>query len=174
MGKLDTILLLAACFCTTTRAFQLQSASARGSAVSSCRIRALHMLPQKDPFGDSLSERDPEVERATITYTNGNISPSVATYTCEGGSAPNDGDASRTCQADGSWNGTAPTNCGFVDPNTGRAVLGLLLTELDGWGPDTINWDDDGSGRISDGGDDMCKARPFFSFSAWQSCTPPN
>jgi hypothetical protein len=65
MGKLDALLLLAACYCTTIRAFQLQSTPAQKGSVSFRRNSVLHMLPQKDPFGDSLSERDPEVERAT-------------------------------------------------------------------------------------------------------------
>eukprot|EP01046_Picozoa_sp_COSAG06_P037811 COSAG06_NODE_4303_length_4382_cov_1.437310_7_plen_186_part_00 len=39
------------------------------------------------------------------------ISPSVATYTCDGGNPPTDGDATRTCQEDGSWSGVAPTSC---------------------------------------------------------------
>eukprot|EP01043_Picozoa_sp_COSAG02_P011312 COSAG02_NODE_415_length_22762_cov_133.681816_11_plen_207_part_00 len=46
----------------------------------------------------------------------------------------------------------------LADPATGRAVLDLLPGSLpSGWGPDSINWDADSSGYISDGGDDMCK-----------------
>ena len=46
----------------------------------------------------------PEVEGATIALSNGNIAPSVATYTCDV-VVPTEGDATRTCQADGSWVG---------------------------------------------------------------------
>jgi hypothetical protein len=54
----------------------------------------------------------PPLDGATIEYSNGMISPSVATYTCDAtGGAPIDGDATRTCQADGSWSGVAPTSC---------------------------------------------------------------
>ena len=52
------------------------------------------------------------LEGATISYSNGNISPSVATYTCDAtGNPPINGDATRTCQADGSWSGVGPTSC---------------------------------------------------------------
>ena len=52
------------------------------------------------------------LEGGTVELTNGNIALSVATYTCESGNPPSDGNATRTCQADGSWSGTAPTQCG--------------------------------------------------------------
>lgn len=48
----------------------------------------------------------------TIVLSNGNAASSVVTYTCDGsGGAPSDGDATRTCQGDGSWSGAAPTSC---------------------------------------------------------------
>ena len=54
----------------------------------------------------------PPLDGATIEYSNGMISPSVATYTCDrNGGPPDDGDATRECQADGSWSGVAPTQC---------------------------------------------------------------
>ena len=54
----------------------------------------------------------PPLDGATIEYSNGMISPSVATYTCDAtGGAPIDGDATRECQDDGSWSGVAPTQC---------------------------------------------------------------
>ena len=62
----------------------------------------------------------PPLEGGTIELTNGLIAPdatytcgSVATYTCDGEDSgpPSDGDATRTCQPDGSWSGTAPTSC---------------------------------------------------------------
>ena len=54
----------------------------------------------------------PPLAGASIAYSNGLVAPSVATYTCDGsGGPPQDGDATRTCQADGSWSGSAPTTC---------------------------------------------------------------
>eukprot|EP01043_Picozoa_sp_COSAG02_P049322 COSAG02_NODE_4940_length_4809_cov_26.880042_5_plen_309_part_00 len=54
----------------------------------------------------------PPVDGATISYSNGMISPSTATYTCDAsGGPPTDGDATRQCQDDGSWSGVAPTQC---------------------------------------------------------------
>eukprot|EP01047_Picozoa_sp_COSAG01_P066868 COSAG01_NODE_9319_length_2484_cov_33.030608_1_plen_554_part_01 len=62
----------------------------------------------------------PAMQGATIALSNGNIAPSVATYTCNGGAAPSDGDATRTCQTNGSWSGTAPRcGCRGSDGNGG-------------------------------------------------------
>jgi hypothetical protein len=52
------------------------------------------------------------LERATIAFSNTNRNEgSTATYTCSGGGLPIDGDATRVCEADGSWSGVAPTQC---------------------------------------------------------------
>ena len=54
----------------------------------------------------------PQLTGATIALSNGNIAPSIATYTCDAsGNPPVDGHATRTCQADGTWTGVAPTAC---------------------------------------------------------------
>eukprot|EP01045_Picozoa_sp_COSAG04_P002069 COSAG04_NODE_73_length_29016_cov_7.345472_3_plen_576_part_00 len=54
----------------------------------------------------------PPIEGGTIIYSNGRHSSSVATYACgDGGDPPQDGDATRTCQDDGSWSGVAATEC---------------------------------------------------------------
>jgi len=71
----------------------------------------------------------PPVDGATISYTDGNFAPSVATYSCDAYvKPPQDGNASRTCQADGSWSGVAPTRCcaGVVHPVTGACIPGAL------------------------------------------------
>lgn len=54
----------------------------------------------------------PPLDGASISYSNGMVAPSVATYTCDAsGGPPNDGDATRTCQDDGTWSGVAPALC---------------------------------------------------------------
>lgn len=54
----------------------------------------------------------PEQEGMTITLSNGNISPSTATYTCDAtGGPPVDGDPTRTCQPSGRWSGKRPSTC---------------------------------------------------------------
>ena len=76
----------------------------------------------------------PEVEGATITLSNGNIAPSTATYTCDGGGPPQDGDATRTCQADGSWSGTAPTSCCTSFCSSGSQILNAQMqSQMDTW-----------------------------------------
>eukprot|EP01052_Picozoa_sp_SAG31_P037443 SAG31_NODE_4835_length_2916_cov_5.045793_1_plen_603_part_00 len=55
----------------------------------------------------------PAVDGATIALSDeGRTEGSVATYSCDNGEAPQDGDAERVCQGDGSWSGTTPTRCG--------------------------------------------------------------
>eukprot|EP01045_Picozoa_sp_COSAG04_P009344 COSAG04_NODE_538_length_12896_cov_41.168243_9_plen_1402_part_00 len=49
------------------------------------------------------------VSGMTIEYSNGQLVGSVATYSCDSGDNPTDGDASRTCLANGNWGGAAPT-----------------------------------------------------------------
>jgi hypothetical protein len=61
-------------------------------------------------------------EGGTVEVSNGGTYPSTATYACEGGSPPSDGDAERTCQTDGTWSGTAPTSCG-VNPFEGSTLM---------------------------------------------------
>ena len=48
----------------------------------------------------------------TIAYADEREVGSVAVYLCSAaGYAPSGGDAARTCLADGSWGGAAPTAC---------------------------------------------------------------
>ena len=54
----------------------------------------------------------PAVDGGTIAYSDTQAVGSVATYSCDSGNAPTDGDASRTCQADATWDGSAPGYCG--------------------------------------------------------------
>jgi hypothetical protein len=42
-----------------------------------------------------------DVEGGTVQVSNNGTYPSTATYACEGGDPPSDGDAERTCQPDG-------------------------------------------------------------------------
>ena len=53
----------------------------------------------------------PPLSGGSIAYSNGYIYPTTATYRCDNGAAPPSGDALLHCQADGSWSGTAPTQC---------------------------------------------------------------
>lgn len=47
----------------------------------------------------------------------------------------------------------------IADPQTGRNVLELIPGSVRNmWTPREISWDNDGSGYISDGGDDMCES----------------
>jgi hypothetical protein len=52
-----------------------------------------------------------EAEGGTVTATNNGTYPSTATYMCDTGDPPTDGDAGRQCQLNGTWGGTAPTLC---------------------------------------------------------------
>jgi hypothetical protein len=52
-------------------------------------------------------------EAGDVAITNGGTYPSTATYACEGGGPPSDGDAVLTCLPTGEWSGTAPTQCGI-------------------------------------------------------------
>ena len=78
----------------------------------------------------------PAVDGATITLSNTDRRASTATYTCYvDGGAPSDGDASRVCQADGSWSGTAPTAClpagaeeQWDSTQSGRTIQGRTFT----------------------------------------------
>ena len=47
----------------------------------------------------------------SIAYSSEQSVASVATYSCDSG-ATQGGDASRTCQSDGGWDGSAPSRCG--------------------------------------------------------------
>ena len=105
----------------------------------------------------------PEVQGATITLSNGNIAPSTATYTCDGGAAPSDGDATRTCQADGSWTGTAPTSCGAFQG--GQILTPAMNAQLSTWMEQ--------KGLSSAGGWQLCYSSPNRdprdAPSAWHS-----
>jgi hypothetical protein len=57
-----------------------------------------------------------DVEGGTVEVSNGGTYPSTATYACEGGDPPSDGDAERICQTDGTWSGTTPTACTVAPP----------------------------------------------------------
>ena len=47
-----------------------------------------------------------------IAYSDDQRVGSIATYSCTAaGNVPSGGDATRTCSADGSWDGAAPTSC---------------------------------------------------------------
>ena len=48
----------------------------------------------------------------TIVHSHAHAVGSVATHSCDNLALVPDGDASRTCQSDGSWSGVAPTHCG--------------------------------------------------------------
>mgnify|MGYP003303860707 CR=1 FL=1 len=73
-------------------------------------------------FADFL----PGVAGGTVSYSDAQAVASVASYACDSGAAPT-GDASRTCQADGSWSGTAPTSCcSDLSPTNGICVDGLV------------------------------------------------
>jgi hypothetical protein len=79
----------------------------------------------------------PPVDGATISYTDGNFAPSVATYSCDAyGKPPQDGNASRTCQADGSWSGVAPTRCCDMVVN-GDCLVGVESWDSGGTTTDT-------------------------------------
>ena len=56
-----------------------------------------------------------------ISYSNHKLVGSVATHSCGAGSVQG-GDVNRTCQADGSWDGTSPTWCGCPHPPTVSGV----------------------------------------------------
>ncbi len=112
----------------------------------------------------------PEVQGATIALSNGNIAPSTATYTCDGGAAPSDGDATRTCQADGSWTGTAPTQCCSALSSTGACVdVSDMAGPADYYGHtiyalparDDITFNTEGIDLI----EDLCVARGLIGIS---------
>jgi len=65
------------------------------------------------------------VDNGAISLSNGFSYPTDATYTCNSGLAPQDGDLVRSCQVDGSWTGTAPVCRGsgtYADPFTTMAL----------------------------------------------------
>ena len=66
-----------------------------------------------------------------VALTNGGTYPSTATYTCEGGAAPSDGDQVLTCLPTGAWSGTAPTSC-FSIPEEGFEFTTLGTTGMHG------------------------------------------
>ena len=51
----------------------------------------------------------PAVSGMTIAYSNIQWVDSVATHSCTSSGDVLSGDATRTCLADGNWDGTAPT-----------------------------------------------------------------
>jgi hypothetical protein len=51
-----------------------------------------------------------DVEGGMVEISNGGTYPSTATYACDGGDPPSDGDAERICQTDGCWTGAEPTD----------------------------------------------------------------
>ena len=65
------------------------------------------------------------LEGATISYSNGLVYPTEATYTCDsGGGPPTEGDATLSCQEDGSWAGDVPTACG---PSCSPLITNFLV-----------------------------------------------
>ena len=70
----------------------------------------------------------PQIGEATIVVSNdGRAGASTATYACDSGDAPTGGDATRPCQADGSWGGTAPTQCGGGSSQDGECCSSASL-----------------------------------------------
>ena len=74
-------------------------------------------------------------EEMKITYSGGGrVYGAKANYSCpETGAAPSDGTAVRACEADGTWSGTAPTQCyeGFSNSK--------ILTKAS-WGVQINSW----------------------------------
>eukprot|EP01050_Picozoa_sp_SAG11_P017006 SAG11_NODE_2394_length_3407_cov_1.720677_2_plen_391_part_00 len=54
---------------------------------------------------------EPAANGGEVSVTNGGVFPSTASYICPGGGPPSDGDATRTCRTDATWDGEAPTTC---------------------------------------------------------------
>jgi hypothetical protein len=75
------------------------------------------------------------LEGGTVAVSNGGTYPSTATYACEGGNPPSDGDAERMCQVDGTGAGTTPTTCAPPCAPTGTPLTPGFRTT----GPDVSN-----------------------------------
>ena len=104
---------------TPSGATETRSAPACSSAcgcIASCAASSgAAMLPPTFTRTESCP-LPPAVADMTIAIATGSaVVGQQASYTCTvGGGAPEDGTATRTCQAGGAWSGTAPTICQIV------------------------------------------------------------
>ena len=72
-----------------------------------------HAAGACDYTAASTSSPPSTMSGMTVAYSNGIAFPTTARYACDTPElVPSNGDASRECQADGSWAGGAPTYCG--------------------------------------------------------------
>eukprot|EP01045_Picozoa_sp_COSAG04_P023580 COSAG04_NODE_2824_length_3532_cov_1.608506_4_plen_297_part_00 len=71
-----------------------------------------HSLDTLFAFAQVSCASLPAVDGIAISYSDDQWAGSVATYSCTAADlVPGDGDGTRTCLADGSWGGAAPTSC---------------------------------------------------------------
>ena len=77
----------------------------------------------------------PNVTNATISYGGGRVYGTHVSYVCNGTGLILDGSSTRSCLANGTWNGTAPTECKMAEcSKCTRFPNSKILT--------TASWDD--------------------------------
>jgi hypothetical protein len=103
--------------------------------------KSTHLTPRTEPRPRPCRAHECQLvvcpalalEGGTVEVSNGGTYPSTATYACEGGDPPTDGDLERTCQVDGTWSGAAPTECLLsVDGLTTAQYCGLTHYKVPG------------------------------------------
>ena len=105
----------------------------------------VHVLPKGKLLMDSVwllgpAKVDPGGELVLVPAFC--VYGAKANYSCpETGAAPSDGSAVRACEADGTWNGTAPTKCKMAGCKLAKLAKckSKILTEAS-WGVQINSW----------------------------------